>query len=554
MMNLRDVWSAVFSSKQDRAAARLEEKQLDFAAAQFEQMQKRQRVEQMEEDFFHPHANAFHLRDRDEEDWIPIDADSFDRMPTEETLRLYRNISRDLFRFNPHAKNIIRNFVKFINGRNMSVQATIIRIPEGVQINEQAPPGVPENRRTVGRTRHQTSAPDTGATPEEKLLIDQCNFYWGVFVKINKFHRKWKEVVKRFFRDGETFIRFFEEPDLGTLIIRFIDPNDVVDKGHTNRNKFSFGIETDEDDVEDVKAYWVDNGTPESERVPAEEVQHIKNSDSDVKRGEPILVVNQRRLRQYDTWIQDRMALNKVRASIALLRQHNAGATAVGSFVQAQKTRTDQYRGRYGEIEDVDRKRVHPGSTIDAPKGTEYKFLSPNINAPDVKDDGRNLMLSIAAGVGQPEYMVTSDASNANYSSTMIAESPAVREFEDWQDVFVEELEAIWFRLRDYLISIDLLPDEAKTVGCTVQPSKMIARDRLKDTQSNEMLLLNRVISPQNWAAREGVSYEQMMDEWRLHDETFGAGLDGHPPTGDEGGGGSGGPDPDPDDQAGSGE
>jgi hypothetical protein len=37
---------------------------------------------------------------------------------------------------------------------------------------------------------------------------------------------------------------------------------------------------------------------------------------------------------------------------------------------------------------------------------------------------------------GLPEFMITGDASNGNYASTMIAEGPGEREIEDWQDFF----------------------------------------------------------------------------------------------------------------------
>ena len=40
---------------------------------------------------------------------------------------------------------------------------------------------------------------------------------------------------------------------------------------------------------------------------------------------------------------------------------------------------------------------------------------------------------AIAARLVMPEFMFTSDASNANYASTMVAEGPAVRMFERLQ-------------------------------------------------------------------------------------------------------------------------
>ena len=38
-----------------------------------------------------------------------------------------------------------------------------------------------------------------------------------------------------------------------------------------------------------------------------------------------------------------------------------------------------------------------------------------------------------------PEFMFTSDASNANYSSTLVAEGPAVKMFERLQASMIEQ-------------------------------------------------------------------------------------------------------------------
>ena len=63
--------------------------------------------------------------------------------------------------------------------------------------------------------------------------------------------------------------------------------------------------------------------------------------------------------------------------------------------------------------------------------------------------DGRHILLNIAAGSGLAEYMVTGDASNANYSSSMVAESPAVKEFEDIQDESKDAYIEIWDRVME---------------------------------------------------------------------------------------------------------
>lgn len=464
--------------------------------------------------------------DRDEDKWETIGSGSDIRKPTEETLSEYREISRGLYKWNPHAKSVIRNEVKFIVGQGFTLQPFFPTIPPEQEIQEVAEikaesenetlseaisQALPDSSRKPGRTRDLDKTPPTEQSQDEKL-ISLMNFYWMKFMRVNNWKRRRKEIVRRTYRDGETFLRFFPQGD--TLAVRFIDPDDVKD----TTNEHSWGIETKENDVEMVVAYHVIEGTATtSKRIPSEEIQHIKekDTDSDVKRGEPFLLSVMKRAQQYDTWIQDRVTLNKVRASIALLRKWK-GATPQGlrDFVDSKATTTVTKTTRTGTVTERQR-RMKPGTILDVPKEAEYEYLAPDVQAGDVRHDGRAILLSVAAGTGQPEYMVTGDASNANYSSTMVQESPAVREFEDGQEYFGEEEADVWRRLRDYLVAQDFLPKRALMMEVEVQATQLIVRNRLHDVQADEILFLNKVISPQVWSGREGVSYDKVRKEWQ---------------------------------------
>jgi hypothetical protein len=485
--------------------------------------------------------------DRDEDKWETIGSGSDIRQPTEETLSEYREISRGLYKWNPHAKSVIRNEVKFIVGTGFTIQpffplappeqelqensqseskntsednsksgakylseVTSLTAPDFSIKKEATSEALPDFSRKPGRTRDLDKTPPTAQSADEKL-ISLMNFYWMKFMKVNKWKKRRKEIVRRTYRDGETFLRFFPQGD--TLITRFIDPDDVRDTTNTH----SWGIETDPNDVENVKAYHVIEGaSTESKSIPAEEIQHIKekDTDSDVKRGEPFLLSVMKRVQQYDTWIQDRVTLNKVRASIALLRKWK-GATPQGlkNFADSKATTTVTKTTRTGTVNERQR-RMKPGTILDVPKDAEYEYLAPDVQAGDVRHDGRSILLSVAAGTGQPEYMVTGDASNANYSSTMVQESPAVREFEDGQEYFGEAEAEVWRRLRDYLVNENFLPNRALMMEVEVQAAQLIVRNRLNDVQADEILFLNKVISPQVWSGREGVSYDKVRKEW----------------------------------------
>jgi len=157
-------------------------------------------------------------------------------------------------------------------------------------------------------------------------------------------------------------------------------------------------------------------------------------------------------------------------------------------------------------------------------------MLSPNLQAQDVQYDGRNILLAITAATGLAEYMVSGDASNANYSSTMISESPSVREFEDWQNFFEEEFKIMFRQVIQAGMEFGRIPAEStKTVLATNERGEMVEKKmrvptnagcevvfpplvhrNLKD-ESEAMLIHQRmgIVSQKTLAGKFGYDYEE---------------------------------------------
>jgi len=232
---------------------------------------------------------------------------------------------------------------------------------------------------------------------------------WNEFCYYNKWSLKEKEMATRTFRDGEVFMRFFVEPE-GKLSVRFLRASKI--KNPTDSRLFlpgenvSHGIGTDLNDVEKpITYYHVSNnmGKEKVIRIPAEEVLHIKIlSDSDMKRGVSFLLIAMPMIKKYDSWLEDRIILNKIRSAIALIRKVEGTSSTVESIRNA-------YKSQYQSGDKNRQQTPHPGTIITAGKGISYDMLSPNINAQDVKDDGRAMLLAIAAGSGFPEMFLTAD-------------------------------------------------------------------------------------------------------------------------------------------------
>lgn len=272
-------------------------------------------------------------------------------------------------------------------------------------------------------------------------------YIWREFWKAdrNQMDLKQFEIPLRTFRDGDVFIEFFsrdgQEKETGKTTIRFIDPllvrnpSKVVQGTVSNFNDKTTksGIEHDAEDVEKIIGYWVQSHASINafRFIKAEDMLHIKIfADSDQKRGETWVQPVMATFRQYQQWLDGRIILNKMRSAIVLIREV-AGSSGqmqsiINNLAQASRTRTNENK----------RENIRGGTVLTASPGVKYTMLSPNINAADVKDDGRSIKLNIAAGLNLPEY-VFGDAANANFASSLIAESPFVKSIQFWQ-VFLE--------------------------------------------------------------------------------------------------------------------
>jgi len=259
----------------------------------------------------------------------------------------------------------------------------------------------------------------------------------------NKMQFKQFEIVRRTFRDGEVFIRFFDKDDTdkptGKTTVRFLDPllvrhptDSITGVSDAPNESIKNGVVTNPEDVEDVTAYqYMDRvNRTKFETIPADEVHHIKiNADSDQKRGEPGIQTLLQYFRHYEQWLENRIILNKMRTAIVMIKKVEGTPTEVAALSRTLPLATRQVAN------ETKQKNFRGGTVITEGPGVTYRMESPNINANDVKEDGRNIMLAMAAGMNMPEY-IFGDASNANYASTMIAESPFVKMIQYFQMFF----------------------------------------------------------------------------------------------------------------------
>jgi capsid protein len=351
----------------------------------------------------------------------------------------------------------------------------------------------------TGHTYRVTARPGFDGTAADRLALETQGVL-DEFLRANHWRRRQQEIVRRRDRDGEAFLRFFTGHD-GTTRVRFVEPDQVSTPPERATDPAShFGIQTDPDDVETVLGYWIDGRW-----VEADEIQHRKaNVDANVKRGLPLYYPVRKNLQRAEKLLRNMSAVAGIQSAIAIIRRH-AGATRSGVqqlvHGQADAAVPSGAAGRTSYV-----RRYLPGTILDAFAGTEYEFPAAGIDAARYVAVLQAELRAIASRLVMPEFMLTSDASNANYASTMVAEGPAVRMFQRLQQEMIEEdLEVLWRVVRG-AVAAGRLPGEAlEALAIDGQAPTLAVRDRLREAQADRILVECGAMSVETMAARHGL-------------------------------------------------
>lgn len=357
----------------------------------------------------------------------------------------------------------------------------------------------------VGETRHV-----------EDAIVEKVQAVLDQILKANKWKRRQKEIKLRDDRDGETFIRTFASND-GIMKFRFIEPRSIKPKTNAQPHE-AFGVVTEKNDRESVIAYHVDG-----EDTDASEIQHRKfNVDSSIARGFPMFYPVRKNLSRASKLLRNMSLATEIQTAIALIRKHKqATQQAVRSFVSA---RADQMlQGPDGKAQNV--LQYGPGSIIDTAAGTEYdvpKQLDPSKTISALQAELR----AIASRLVMPEFMLTSDASNGNFSSLMIGEGPAVKNFESDQDEQIDyDLELIE-KAMEHAVNSGLITREEWNACCIqVEAPNVQVRDRLQESQIRQNDMGIGLLSPQTASAQANLDYHQEQANIESHAERNGMPL-----------------------------
>lgn len=350
-----------------------------------------------------------------------------------------------------------------------------------------------------------------------------------------------RELFGRWRVDGEFFLALHPQQQSGRVLCRVVEPEQICDPHSgisddwiTERlgypvpcaTSFSFGVHTAEHDIQTVYGYaakWDAEAT--YDYLPATWIEHAKcNVPRNVKRGLSDFYSAWAWLNDQEKLLRNTARGAAIQAAIAFIRQHTTGATQtqVENFRGAIATGSYQRSTVNGGTRTTYQTNYGPGTILDIPKGQEYQA------GPMGAERGEafiSVIQSVLRHVGtrwaMPEYMVSGDGSNANYASTLVAESPFVKNVQAMQAGFENRCHRILWKAVEHAATCQRfarfnLPwcQIEKLIEIQIEPPQVETRDPNAETDRRIKLHEAKVLSSQTLAAQEGLDYEIEQANW----------------------------------------
>lgn len=456
--------------------------------------------------------------------WIPISVPSDrrhgqDRLVIENEFQLdvLRQRSRALCKGNGNATGLLGNLCNYVIGKGFAYKAQSKKLVD-------VSPDQPGNQE-AGRIKKLVA--EVQDFVDQTLRLNRWNGLTDPRSRRIATDTREQECFRRVLRDGEALLRGYPKDD-GTIEFRFMEPEQLRQPpGATIEDGWSWGIRHRMEPFEDVETpeeyhfVWMDQATEdgEGEKVDAKDVLHIRcpGTDANVKRGTPVFAFDVAESLERAAKLQKYLSIaSTIRAATAEVWKNAFGTQAEIQDLRAQfkeYDRTDPYTGQSETVE-----RVRPGAIRDLPAGREPVPMPATTGVPEYLQAAQGDRRQAASAFSMPEFMVSSDASNADYSSTKEAGAPFVKAGETWQEFFKSAyLRVIWWAI-EWAVECGVLPEEVfDLIDIQVDGPAVLHRNELEAAQVRQIERANGVLSPQTWAAETGRDYEleqANLDEW----------------------------------------
>jgi hypothetical protein len=352
------------------------------------------------------------------------------------------------------------------------------------------------------------------------------------FIEENAWSEMEQELFTRSREDGEFFLRLFAQED-GSTMVRVVEPEQVFMPPGGSLYDFSYGIKTDPDDVCNIIGYSVayvasagEDGSSNpmaAEEVPADEMIHMKvNVKRNIKRG--LSDFSYDTLDAFATATKLRTNLGEgaaVQAAIAGVRQHDASSVGqVDTFINAASDYT-----QYSPVtqKGTDFQQIKSGTFMDIPKGMNYVPPPAAANSSGHLEIMQALLRSAGNRHNAPEWLVSADASNNNYASSMTAESPFLRHCKRLQKLYERTFLRVIRAVIQNAIDGGKLPQATmKYVDIVATAPQLEVQDASGTASANQTYVTLGIKSRQTVAQELGLDWDTELTNQQEYAEQLG--------------------------------
>jgi hypothetical protein len=350
----------------------------------------------------------------------------------------------------------------------------------------------------------------------------------------------WPAVEREFFlrsrEDGESLLTLVPRGD--NVRAKFVEPDQLREPANKRQldewldlgivPAWKYGVHTEEDWPSDPLGYHVvrDGAGSDWDYFPAADatlavrlrsglLEHCKlNVYGNAKRGVSDYYPVHDKIAKSDKLLGNMLAGGAIQAAIAWIVE-NAATTSAGDLANLEATRFTTYEQPRPKQGSLTRNVRHfpPGSIVETSAGRKYQpGPMGSQRAPYFVEMIQAGLRIVGARWSMPEYMISSDASNANYSSTLVAESPFIKGREHDQTRYALHFRRILWKVLSLLHAMGRLGnyswEEIKQgVNVVVKPPKVATRDPVAQASVDQILVALGAKSVESVSTDHGLDY-----------------------------------------------
>ena len=361
----------------------------------------------------------------------------------------------------------------------------------------------------------------------QTALIESVQEWLDEFLERVQWQMIEREIFDRGVTDGEPFVQL-NHVGGGKVEPLLVEPDAIAEPKHrTDMSEYvghwsldwKFGIGTEPGRPHRPLAYFVDLSGDQRdwEVVPEHRMVHGKrNVVRNVKRGLSDFYPVISELRRADKILRNTGEGAALQSAIAWIREHPAGTTASQVLSLGRgKTEIEVDRPTLDGSQRSHRfQRYLPGTILDVRAGQIYK-AGPMGDGNTFIDVSQAILRYVAVRWNMPEYLISADASNSNFASTLVVESPFVKAIQ-WEQQWFMALcrEVVWKVLgmairaqRFARYGISTVSEMKKAVVLNIQEPRVSVRNQLEETKINQVLHLSGLLSKETWSAKEDLDF-----------------------------------------------